>query len=54
MVTRCFVCRSEMDPRAAFLRGLVEQCNTQLNMGMFSEEVDAVAAVINRDNYKFK
>ena len=39
---------------AAFLRGMVEQCNTQLNMGMFPEEVDAVAAVINRNYYKFK
>ena len=39
---------------AAFLRGMVEQCNTQLNLGMFPEEVDAVAAVINRDHYKFK
>lgn len=39
---------------AAFLRGMVEQCNTQLNMGMFPEEVEAVAAVINRDHYKFK
>jgi hypothetical protein len=39
---------------AAFLRGMVEQCNTQLNMGMFPEEVNAVAAVINRDYYKFK
>jgi hypothetical protein len=39
---------------AAFLRGMVEQCNTQLNMGMFPEEVTAVAAVVNRDHYKFK
>ena len=39
---------------AAFLRGMVEQCNTQLNMGMFPEEVEAVAAVINRDHYKLK
>lgn len=39
---------------ATFLRGMVEQCNTQLNMGMFPEEVNAVAAVINRDHYKFK
>lgn len=39
---------------AAFLRGMVEQCNTQLNMGMFPEDVTAVAAVINRDHYKFK
>lgn len=39
---------------AAFLRGMVEQCNTELNLGMFPEEVDAVAAVLNRDHYKFK
>ncbi len=38
----------------AFLRGMVEQCNTELNLGMFPEEVDAVAAVLNRDHYKFK
>lgn len=36
------------------LRGMVEQCNTQLNMGMFPEEVNAVAAVLNRDHYKYK
>jgi hypothetical protein len=39
---------------AAFLRGMVEQCNTELNLGMFPEEVDAVAAVLNREHYKFK
>lgn len=38
----------------AFLRGMVEQCNTELNLGMFPEEVTAVAAVLNRDHYKFK
>lgn len=38
----------------AFLRGMVEQCNTELNLGMFPEEVEAVAAVLNRDHYKFK
>lgn len=38
----------------AFLRGMVEQCNTELNLGMFPEEVSAVAAVLNRDHYKFK
>lgn len=37
-----------------FLRGMVEQCNTELNLGLFPEEVDAVAAVLNRDHYKFK
>ena len=39
---------------AAFLRGMVEQCNTELNLGMFPEDVNAVAAVLNRDHYKFK
>lgn len=39
---------------AAFLRGMVEQCNTELNLGMFPEEVDAVSAVLNRDHYRFK
>ncbi len=38
----------------AFLRGMVEYCNTQLNLGFFPEEVSAVAAVLNRDHYKFK
>lgn len=39
---------------AALLRGMVEQCNTELNLGMFPEDVTSVAAVINRDHYKFK
>ena len=39
---------------AGLLRGMVEQCNTELNMGMFPEEVNAVAAVLNKDYYKFK
>ena len=38
----------------AFLRGMVEQCNTELNLGMFPEDVNAVAAVLNRDHYKFR
>jgi hypothetical protein len=37
-----------------FLRGMVEQCNTEMNLGLFPEEVTAVAAVLNRDHYKFK
>jgi hypothetical protein len=37
-----------------YLRGMVEQCNTELNLGMFPEEVSAVAAVLNRDHYRFK
>jgi CxxC motif-containing protein (DUF1111 family) len=36
------------------LRGMVEQCNTELNLGFFPEEVTSVAAVLNRDFYKFK
>jgi cytochrome c553 len=39
---------------AGLLRGMVEMCNTNLNLGMFPEEVSSVAAVINRDHYKFK
>lgn len=37
-----------------YLRGMVEQCNTEMNLGMFPEEVTAVAAVLNRDHYRFK
>ena len=39
---------------AGLLRGMVEQCNTELNLGLFPEEVTAVAAVLNRDYYKHK
>ncbi len=35
------------------LRGMVEQCNTELNLGLFPEEVTAIAAVLNRDHYRF-
>ena len=35
-------------------RIMVEQCNSQLNLGMFPEDVTSVAAVLNRDHYKFK
>ena len=38
----------------SLLRGMVEQCNTELNLGMFPEDVTSVAAVLNRDHYKFK
>ena len=37
-----------------FLRGMVEQCNTSLNLGLFPEEVNSIAAVLNRDHYKFR
>lgn len=39
---------------ASLLRGMVEQCNTELNLGMFPEEVNSVAAVLNQEHYKFK
>lgn len=37
-----------------FLRGMVEQCNSELNLGLFPEEVSSVAAVLSRDHYRFK
>lgn len=36
------------------LRGMVESCNTELNFGLFPEEVTSIAAVLNRDHYRFK
>lgn len=39
---------------AGLLRGMVEQCNTELNLGLFPEEVTAVAAVLNRAHYRFE
>ena len=36
------------------LRGMVEQCNTELNLALFPDEVTAIAAVLNRDHYRFK
>ena len=38
---------------AGLLRGMVEQCNTEMNLGLFPEEVTSVAAVLNRDHYRF-
>jgi|APIni6443716594_1056825.scaffolds.fasta_scaffold206533_2 hypothetical protein len=35
------------------LRGMVEMCNTELNLGLFPEEVTAIAAVLQRDHYRF-
>lgn len=35
------------------LRGMVDYCSTELNLGLFSEEVSAVAAVLQRDHYRF-
>jgi hypothetical protein len=39
---------------AGALRGMVENCSTQLKLQLFPEEVTAIAAVLNRDHYKFK
>lgn len=38
----------------AKLLAMVEQCSTELNLGLFPEDVQAVAAVLNRDHYRFK
>ena len=35
------------------LRGMVEQCNTTLNLSLFPDEVTAISAVLNRDHYRF-
>ena len=37
---------------AGALRGMVEQCNTELGMGLFPEEVNAIAAVLNQRHYQ--
>lgn len=39
---------------AARLRGMVEYCSTELNAGLFPEDIDAVAAVLDRDHYHFE
>ena len=38
---------------AGALRGMVEYCNTELNLGFFPEDTNAVAAVLNKQHYKF-
>ena len=37
----------------ALLQTMVERCSTQLNLSLFPEEVTAMAAVLNRDHYRF-
>ena len=39
---------------AGALRGMVEYCNTELNLGFFPEDTSAVAAVLNKQHYKFR
>ena len=36
------------------LRGMVEQCNSELNLSLFPDEVTSISAVLNRDHYRFK
>lgn len=36
------------------LRGMVDYCSTELKLGLFPEETTAIAAVLQRDHYKFK
>lgn len=35
------------------LLSMVERCSTELNLGLFPEDVASVAAVLNRDHYRF-
>ena len=39
--------------RICALRGMVELCSVELKLSLFPEEVSAVAAVLNRDHYRF-
>ena len=39
---------------AGLLRGMVEYCNTELNLGFFPEDTNSVAAVLNLKHYKFR
>ena len=36
------------------LRGMVDTCSQQLNIGLFPDEVTSISAVLNRDHYRFK
>jgi hypothetical protein len=35
------------------LRGMVEMCSVELKLQLFPEEITAVAAVLQRDHYRF-
>jgi hypothetical protein len=39
---------------AGALRGMVEYCNTELNLGLFPEDTTDVAAALNKRHYKFR
>jgi len=36
------------------LRGMVEQCNLELNLNLFPDEITAISAVLNRRHYHFQ
>lgn len=36
------------------LRTQVQACSTMLNLSLFPDEVTSIAAVLNRDHYRFK
>ncbi|WP_028601718.1 hypothetical protein [Ottowia thiooxydans] len=37
----------------AALQAMAEKCSSELNLSLFPEEVTAIAAVLNRDHYRF-
>lgn len=37
----------------ALLRGMVDYCSVELKLSLFPEEVTAIAAVLQRDHYRF-
>ena len=39
---------------AGALRGMVEQCNQELSLTLFPDEVTAISAALNRDHYRFR
>jgi hypothetical protein len=39
---------------AAALRGMVDYCSVELKLSLFDEEVTAIAAVLDRDHYRFE
>jgi hypothetical protein len=39
---------------ARLLHSMVEMCSVELKLALFPEEVVAIAAVLNRDHYRFK
>ena len=45
--------RGRIDSPGA-LRGMIEQCSLELNLALFPEEATSIAAVLNRDHYRFK